>query len=140
MSTPTCCLWARLETGSTSIAAVQRPWWMFAIVGNMNKCLRQQLIQSAQPLLIHTSETREADCLLCQGWRQAQSSMKGCTWSPGLFPAVITTTTLRPNVIILSTTSRRVFILEMTVPWEDRGGHRKEENGALPQNRILKSL
>ncbi|XP_062387675.1 uncharacterized protein LOC134076569 [Sardina pilchardus] len=36
------------------------------------------------------------------------------------FPENITVTTLRPDMVLVSETSRQVVLLELTVPWEDR--------------------
>ena len=36
------------------------------------------------------------------------------------FPQHIVTTTLRPDVVLLSDSSKQVVLLELTVPWEDR--------------------
>ncbi len=36
------------------------------------------------------------------------------------FPNHIVTTTLRPDVVLLSESTKQVVLLELTVPWEDR--------------------
>ncbi len=36
------------------------------------------------------------------------------------FPNRIVTTTLRPDVVLLSDSTKQVVLLELTVPWEDR--------------------
>lgn len=38
---------------------------------------------------------------------------------PGYFPPEIATTNLRPNLMLWSSSLRRVYIIELTVPWED---------------------
>lgn len=35
-----------------------------------------------------------------------------------IFPPEITTTNLRPNMILWSTSQKSLYILELTVPWE----------------------
>ena len=35
------------------------------------------------------------------------------------FPAQITVTSLRPDIIILSAASKQLALIELTVPWED---------------------
>ena len=36
------------------------------------------------------------------------------------FPETIAVTTLRPDMVLMSETSRPVVLLELTVPWEDQ--------------------
>ena len=36
------------------------------------------------------------------------------------FPAHITTTNLRPDIVITSDTTKTVIVIELTVPWEER--------------------
>ena len=36
------------------------------------------------------------------------------------FPREITQTTLRPDIVIWSTASKQVLLIELTVPWEER--------------------
>ena len=36
------------------------------------------------------------------------------------FPETITVTTLRPDLVLMSESTRQVILLELTVPWEDR--------------------
>lgn len=35
------------------------------------------------------------------------------------FPETVATTTLRPDMVLISEASKQVIILELTVPWED---------------------
>lgn len=46
------------------------------------------------------------------------------------FPDVITATTLQPDMVLLSTVSKQVVLLELTVPWEDRMGEAQERKRA----------
>ena len=36
------------------------------------------------------------------------------------FPAQITETQLRPDIVLFSTKTKQVVMIELTVPWEDR--------------------
>ena len=36
------------------------------------------------------------------------------------FPEIVARTTLRPDIVLTSLTTKQVVLLELTVPWEDR--------------------
>ncbi|XP_061902037.1 uncharacterized protein LOC133649222 [Entelurus aequoreus] len=46
------------------------------------------------------------------------------------FPDIIATTTLRPDMVLMSGTSKQVVLLELTVPWEDRMEEAQERKRA----------
>ncbi|KAF0031963.1 hypothetical protein F2P81_016518 [Scophthalmus maximus] len=57
-------------------------------------------------------------------------------------PPHITQSRLRPDIILVSEAIKQLFLLELTVPWEDGGGSRKKEGevpgagGGLSEERV----
>ena len=45
-----------------------------------------------------------------------------------VFPPKIATTTLRPDMVLWSRSLKKVFIIELTVPWEDSVDETMSEN------------
>ena len=61
----------------------------------------------------------------CQGWRAAFSPQRWTGMRVDLdkqlkFPDHVTSTSLRPDIVLSSVSSRQVLLIELTVPWEDR--------------------
>ena len=48
------------------------------------------------------------------------------------FPPDVATTTLRPDVLLLSRATKRVVLIELTVPWEERIEEAHERKKAIP--------
>ncbi|KAJ8008616.1 hypothetical protein DPEC_G00106730 [Dallia pectoralis] len=46
------------------------------------------------------------------------------------FPGTAATTSLRPDMLLISETSKQIILLELTVPWEDRIEEANERKGA----------
>ena len=52
------------------------------------------------------------------------------------FPDHITTTALRPDIVLSSVSSRQVLLIELTVPWEDRIGEANERKQSKYQELV----
>ncbi len=111
----------------TGRGEVQVETWPGAEGHRWSHCCRSRVGQVLPPL--------QASHHLRQSWRAAKTSGKNIYRHPGhceglaavvdleqqlKFPNHIVTTTLRPDVVLLSESTKQVVLLELTVPWEDR--------------------
>lgn len=130
----------------TSSAAAQRFSETGAIVGDTTRCLRRWLRQSVRPSPVYTTRDLRSRSSILSRLERSPKYTRGhpqASWEEPVtgdllvdlekqlkFPAVIFTTTLRPDIAILSTSSRQAAILELTGSWEAWAEEATEKKGA----------
>ena len=102
-------------------------WRHNQVLGKLAEVLEGCRLGSKQPAEDHTNFVREGD-----GQRHTRPRETSRPFSPGQewdmradlnkqlrFPTEITTTSLRPDIVVWSSKARAVHLIELTVPSED---------------------